>query len=621
MKNKNIDYRHIETGHAIPGEGYCDQPYIVINKDRSWTCVMTTGQGREGDTGQHVVSLISKDLGQTWVGPYDIEPGEGPEASWVMPLLVPDTGRIYAFYTYNKDNQREVKTVNGGAFQRVDSLGVYAYRYSDDQGLTWSKERYEIPMRLFECDRENAYGGKVQFFWGVGKPFIHKEKAFVVASKVGGFGPGFFVQNEGVLFSSSNLLSESDPSKHLWQTLPDGEVGLRTPTGGGLVAGELNATPMNNDSLYCTYRTIDGWACHGISQDDGHTWDTDWMVYQPGGRRVKNPRSANFVRRFSNGKYLYWFCFNGGEELGKAENRLERAYNNRNPIWMCGGVEVDGHIHWSQPEIILYDDKIGNRSSYPDFIECEDRIFVSETQKEFGRVHELDPMMLSIMWKHLENETITQDGLLLELKGGVCVNGSMVTMPSLPRLHCHDDKVIKPKSGSKETGATKLVQQRGSFSLELWVRFEDLCPWQVLFDSRTENGLGLFVQLTDRKTLRLTISSLAYDTPGATHGNGGIDSSWECDLGLIHADQLHQVLFLVDGGPKIISVMVDGELCDGGQEKETGWGRFHPNLKCPNGSSQAHLGSSLNGKIECLRLYERHLLSNEGSANWKAGLD
>ena len=98
MKNKNIDYRHIETGHAIPGEGYCDQPYIVINKDRSWTCVMTTGQGREGDTGQHVVSLISKDLGQTWVGPYDIEPGEGPEASWVMPLLVPDTGRIYAFY-------------------------------------------------------------------------------------------------------------------------------------------------------------------------------------------------------------------------------------------------------------------------------------------------------------------------------------------------------------------------------------------------------------------------------------------------------------------------------------------------------------------------------------------
>ena len=60
---------------------------------------------------------------------------------------------------------------------------------------------------------------------------------------------------------------------------------------------------MNDGSLYGTYRTIAGWACHGYSRDDGHTWDTDWMTYSPGGRRVKNPRSANFVRRFSNGKY------------------------------------------------------------------------------------------------------------------------------------------------------------------------------------------------------------------------------------------------------------------------------------------------------------------------------
>ncbi|MFW5857417.1 MAG: sialidase family protein, partial [Planctomycetota bacterium] len=357
-----LDRRHIESGNEIPSEGYCDQPYAVVNDDGAWTCVMTTGRGHEGDTGQHVVAVVSADQGKTWEGPFDIEPDDGPEASWAMPLRVPETGRIYAFYTYNKDNQREVKTVDGGAFTRVDSFGVYAYKYSDDNGRTWSAERYEIPMRLFECDRNNVYGGEVQFFWGVGKPFTHKGRAYVCASKVGGFGPGFFVQNEGVLFASPNLLTEPDPAKHEWETLPDGEIGIRTPAGGGPIAGEFNATPMNDGSLYGTYRTIDGWSCHAISRDDGHTWDADWMTYVPGGRRVKNPRTANFVRRFANGKYLYWFCFHGGEVLGNTPGVENWAgYAHRNPIWLCGGIERDGHIHWSQPEVILYDDNVGNR--------------------------------------------------------------------------------------------------------------------------------------------------------------------------------------------------------------------------------------------------------------------
>jgi hypothetical protein len=108
------DLRHIETGHEIPSEGYCDQPYVVVNDDGSWTCVMTTGRGHEGQAGQHVVATISQDQGKTWSDLYDIEPADGPEASWVMPLRVPETGRIYAFYTYNKANQREVKTVTAG---------------------------------------------------------------------------------------------------------------------------------------------------------------------------------------------------------------------------------------------------------------------------------------------------------------------------------------------------------------------------------------------------------------------------------------------------------------------------------------------------------------------------
>jgi hypothetical protein len=376
-------------------------------------------------------------------------------------------------------------------------------------------------MRTFEMRPPQCLRRQVQFFWGVGKPFVHKGKAYVCASKVGGFGPGFFTSNEGVLFASANLLTEHDPTKHEWQTLPDGDVGLRTPDGGGPVAGEFNATPMNDGSLYGTYRTIDGYSCHAYSRDDGHTWQSDWMTYTPGGRRVKNPRSANFVRRFANGKYLYWFCFNGGEVLRNAPGREGRAYNNRNPIWMCGGVERDGLIHWSQPEIVLYDPKIGNRMSYPDYIEVGDRIFITETQKEVARTHELDPHMLRVMWDHLENNEVATDGLVVDATGDACMPGaSELELPNSTAATAS----IDPSTGA-HTGARRVsVASRWNCGFGSTTSK----PWQVLFDSRNEQDHGMLVQLTDRATLRLTVRSGAYDMPGGGTGNGTV----ECLVGL-----------------------------------------------------------------------------------------
>ena len=49
------DGRNIAAGSIIPSEGYCDQPYVVVNADGSWTCVMTTAGAHEGSQGQHIV--------------------------------------------------------------------------------------------------------------------------------------------------------------------------------------------------------------------------------------------------------------------------------------------------------------------------------------------------------------------------------------------------------------------------------------------------------------------------------------------------------------------------------------------------------------------------------------
>ena len=165
-------------------------------------------------------------------------------------MLKTPSGRVYAFYNHNTDNVREVprdpvpgkpKTME----KRVDSLGHFVFRFSDDHGVTWSPKRYDIPMREFQIDRENSTGGKIKFFWNVGKPFIRGADAYVPIHKVGGFGEGFFTRSEGAFLKSDNILTERDPAKIRWVTLPEGDVGMRTPNGGGPIAEEQSTVVLS----------------------------------------------------------------------------------------------------------------------------------------------------------------------------------------------------------------------------------------------------------------------------------------------------------------------------------------------------------------------------------------
>ena len=159
------DPRHLNNGWQIPSEGYCDQPYVVQTDDGAWLCIMTTGAGHEGATGQHVVSTRSTDRGRTWSELVDVEPADGPEASYAVLLKVP-SGRVYAFYNHNTDNVRRVKADNppfgDGYCTRVDSLGHYVFKYSDDHGRSWSEQRFDVPVREMDIDRQNADGGRLR---------------------------------------------------------------------------------------------------------------------------------------------------------------------------------------------------------------------------------------------------------------------------------------------------------------------------------------------------------------------------------------------------------------------------------------------------------------------------
>jgi len=582
------DQRLLASGLTIPTAGYADQPYVVTLPDESWLCVLTTASGEEGDPGQHVRALRSRDQGHSWEDLGPLESPQGPEASWAVPLHVPGLGgplgRVYVFYVYNRDNLREVIAADEYSRRRVDTLGHYVFRYSDDGGLSWSPGRHEIPVRRFAIDRENPYGGDIRFFWSVCKPLTHDGRVYLAVHKVGAFGEGFMARSEGAFLVSDNILQEPDPSRIRWQTLPDGEIGLRATEKS--VADEQNLTALSDGSLFCTYRTIEGHPCHAYSRDGGHHWTPPaHMTYGPGQRKVKHPRAANFVRRFRNGKYLFWF-----------HNHGLQWYEGRNPVWLLGGREVETPegrvIQWSQPEIALYDDDIAARISYPDFIEQDGQIFVTETQKTIARVHTLSPALLDWLW--------SEPGAMPTPSAGPCARWNGSESMDIPRLPC-------------------LSSERGGLSLDFTVRFANLTPHQLLFDSRDERGYGITISLTDRATLRIALTGSIWTHNNGPAGNGCAQSGWESDPGLIRAGVRHHVTVIIDGGPKLILWVIDGEMNDGGASRPFGWGRLHPQLDDLNAEVMAQIGGRLDGEIAHFRVYGRALWVNEAVAHQRTG--
>ncbi|NOX54752.1 MAG: hypothetical protein GXP27_09995, partial [Planctomycetes bacterium] len=560
------DRRNIRTGYCLPDEGYCDQPYTVVLPDGRWLCTLTTGPGREGQRGQHIVATLSSDHGQTWSDLIDIEPSGEREASWVMPLLTP-SGRVYVFYTYNAEN---IHTLPNGKPIRADTLGWYVFKYSDDGGRTWSEQRYRLPLRVTAVDRANDFGGRVQYFWGIGKPIAVDGWAIFAFSKVGKI---VVDDSEGWFFRSDNVLTEPDPAKVRWVLLPDGDRGLEVPEYGDVHA-EQNLVALSDGSLYCMYRTVTGHPFHAYSRDRGHTWTKpEPATYTPGGRKFKHPRACPRIWRTHNGRFLFWF-----------HNNSVKGWQGRNPVWISGGLEKDGFIHWSQPELLLYDPESKKRVSisYPDLIEQDGRYWITETQKSIARVHEIDPTLLEGLWNQGRVREVTRKGLALERAGGPLKATSL----ELPRLN---------------------LERTGGLTIEMWLRLNAPATEQTWLSTRASDGSGWRMSTTDAGTVRIEI------------GDGKAKAAWDCDQGLLSPNKLHHVVVIVDARARVISFVIDGVLCDGGTQRPYGWLRYHDQIADVTGTGRLRISPPPEGELHCLRVYSRYLRTSEVIGNFHAG--
>ncbi len=316
---------------------------------------------------------------------------------------------------------------------------------------------------------------------------------------------------------------------------------------------------------------------------------------------MKHPRAANFIWKCANGRYVYWFHNHGGRFIREPQFGLN-PYDDRNPVWLCGGVEADSPqgriIRWSQPEIVLYDDDPYVRISYPDLVEEDGRYFLTETQKNVARVHEVDPGLLEGLWRQDETAAAAVRGLLLDLN---LRDGAMPISVPMPRL---------PPFTSRDTRRADYgtLDARAGFSVEIWARFGSVDHPQVLVDNRTETGQGFCLQVAVNGTVELVLN------------DGRTENRWACDPGRIKPGALHHLVAVVDGGPKIITFVVDGQLCDGGEDRQFGWGRFSPHLRGANGGEALRIAPGFKGELVRIRLYDRYLRTSEAVGNYQAGV-
>ena len=289
------DWRNVRHGSPIYTNGYCDQPYVVVLNSGTWLCVFTTNADREGTDGQHIVSSTSNDQGKSWSDPIRIEEPGKESASWAMPYLT-DYGRVYVFYNYNGDKIHEL---NGTKNIREDMLGWYCYKYSDNEGKTWSS-RNRLNVRKTAVDNNNDWKGDVQIMWGIGKPVDVDDGMMFAFTKIGKY---ISDRSEGWFFRCDNINFEKDPENLVWSLLPEGQFGLKNE-GLGSVNAEQNILQMQNGSIYCMYRTITGHPAESYSRDGGKSWTTPDIPTYENGVRLKNPRACPRIWKCKNGKYF-----------------------------------------------------------------------------------------------------------------------------------------------------------------------------------------------------------------------------------------------------------------------------------------------------------------------------
>ncbi len=402
-----------------PGPQYFNyQVQLCMTPTGTWIACWTQGS-YEANPDQRVVVSRSLDNGRTWSEEIVIEAaGEQYQVpAWIVSYVVPSTGRVYVFYWYN---------INGVPLR---DAGDMFFRYSDDDGLTWSG-RYPVGIPHTGMDSDEC--GDIHG-WNFGQPRLmpdgrvlmtytkmkrsslfpegwHLNEKNQWVSKTGvdtetkpaieqGGSPNDWC-TEVFMLELANIQTETDPEKLTFRFLPDGDEGVWVPYPGTdrHFGQEGTLVGLSGGRLLCVFRSRQGHPFFSISSDGGMTWSKpDVLRLSPGGEPFNQPCAPCPITKLQDGRFVFLFHNTKPEDSG---------WYPRDPLWIAIGHEEPGIVGnaglvFSKPKVIVYNDGIPDgpfndfEIGYPAFYELAGKRYVSYANKTCQlRINEVSDILL-----------------------------------------------------------------------------------------------------------------------------------------------------------------------------------------------------------------------------------
>ena len=163
----------------------------------------------------------------------------------------------------------------------------------------------------------------------------------------------------------------------------------------------------------------------------------------------------------------------------------------------------------------------------------------------------------------------------------------------------------------------KLYDGEG-FSLEFKIITSKLKKDQVLLDTRRESteGYGLLAKFAGNG---MKINILRSGAVEILMDDGRSPLMWNSGAGTIKPKASHHIVINVDAQAKILTFVIDGDLCDGG-DRPFGFARFNSFMYDVNGKEEVNFSPEFKGRVETFRVYNRCLFTSEAIGNFRSGL-
>ena len=300
----------------------------------------------DGQSGIYACS--SGDRGQTWSEPQQLL--AGPDARFLSPA-----GEAVGTPSFVRRKNGQLMMAYIWSVGHRDPYGHSYYRFSDDEGETWSDPKVLTPSSERAC-------------------LVHNDKLLRLASdRI--LAPAELRVDMGLENDHRGFVSTawySDDDGHTWQR-SDNHVNLLQQ---GIESQEPHLVELRDGRVMMLFRTYSGYVGRADSEDRGQTWSKGRIVEE---LELPMNSSALHVSRIpSTGDLLLVRATgNGGKEPGERPRVYNRGDGNKHYIRtpLTSVISRDEGATWENERIIA-GDPYGD-FGYPSVLHLDDLVLVS----------------------------------------------------------------------------------------------------------------------------------------------------------------------------------------------------------------------------------------------------